>query len=121
HGGESAGRREQEQQGKTGAHDHLENILRCRWAWIPYPNRPRGVEEKRRHSSPPPGRALDAPARDREDSSRPIMTDGDEEDFAARLAASEAGAAKRQRRLAAGDVVRGHVISIGATTAFVAA
>src|SRR5262245_55641559 len=47
------------------------------------------------------------------------MTDRDEEDFAALLAASEAGG-KQQRRLAAGDVVRGHVISIGATTAFVA-
>ena len=48
------------------------------------------------------------------------MTDRDDEDFAALLAASEAGAAKRQRRLAAGDVVRGRVISVGATTAFVA-
>lgn len=43
----------------------------------------------------------------------------DEEDFAALLAASEA-AAPRERRLRPGEVVRGRVIAIGATTAFVA-
>src|SRR5262245_29790271 len=43
----------------------------------------------------------------------------DEEDFASLLAASEA-AAPRERRLRPGEVVRGRVIAIGATTAFVA-
>jgi small subunit ribosomal protein S1 len=41
----------------------------------------------------------------------------DEEDFAALLAASEAPAA--QRRVRVGDVVRGRVIAVGASTAFV--
>jgi small subunit ribosomal protein S1 len=49
------------------------------------------------------------------------MADSDDEDFAALLAASEtASKGKRDRRLAAGEVVRGRVISVGATTAFVA-
>ena len=48
------------------------------------------------------------------------MTDTDDDDFAALLAASEATSATRKRRLSAGDVVRGRVISVGATTAFVA-
>jgi small subunit ribosomal protein S1 len=48
------------------------------------------------------------------------MTDPDDEDFAALLAASEAASTGRERRLTAGDVVRGRVISVGATTAFVA-
>jgi len=43
----------------------------------------------------------------------------DEEDFASLLAASEA-AAPRERRLRPGEVVRGRVIAVGATTAFVA-
>src|SRR5438094_3124522 len=43
----------------------------------------------------------------------------DEEDFAALFAASEEGR-KRERRIAAGDVVRGRVIAVGATAAFVA-
>lgn len=43
----------------------------------------------------------------------------DEEDFAALLAASEAGA-KREQRVRAGDVVRGRVIAVGSSTAFVA-
>jgi small subunit ribosomal protein S1 len=47
------------------------------------------------------------------------MAHEEEEDFAALLAASEV-ATKRDRRLAAGEVVRGRVISVGATTAFVA-
>jgi small subunit ribosomal protein S1 len=47
------------------------------------------------------------------------MAPEDDEDFAALLAASEAPA-KRERRLVAGDVVRGRVIAVGATTAFVA-
>src|SRR5262245_48073196 len=47
------------------------------------------------------------------------MGASDDEDFAALLAASEA-AAPRERRLAAGDVVRGRVIAVGATSAFVA-
>src|SRR5215475_10917290 len=48
------------------------------------------------------------------------MANPDDEDFAALLAASERAASGRERRLAAGDVVRGRVISVGATTAFVA-
>jgi small subunit ribosomal protein S1 len=47
------------------------------------------------------------------------MAAGDDEDFAALLAASETPA-KRERRLAVGDVVRGRVIAVGASTAFVA-
>jgi len=43
---------------------------------------------------------------------------GDEEDFATLLAASEAGASQRQQ-MAAGDVVRGRVIAIGASSAFI--
>jgi small subunit ribosomal protein S1 len=43
----------------------------------------------------------------------------DDDDFAALLAASEAGGA-REQRVRAGDVVRGRVIAVGATTAFVA-
>jgi small subunit ribosomal protein S1 len=43
----------------------------------------------------------------------------DEEDFAALLAASEASG-KREKRIVAGDLVRGRVIAVGATTAFVA-
>jgi small subunit ribosomal protein S1 len=43
----------------------------------------------------------------------------DEEDFASLLAASEA-AAPRERRLRPGEVVRGRVIAVGTTTAFVA-
>ena len=46
------------------------------------------------------------------------MADQDEEDFAALLAASER-AQTRERRIAAGDVVRGRVIAVGASTAFV--
>jgi small subunit ribosomal protein S1 len=46
------------------------------------------------------------------------MAPSDEEDFAALLAASEANR-PREHRIAAGDVVRGRVIAIGATTAFV--
>src|SRR3989454_4865750 len=42
----------------------------------------------------------------------------DEEDFAALFAASEEGR-KRERRIAAGDVIRGRVIAVGATAAFV--
>src|SRR5262245_17795315 len=48
------------------------------------------------------------------------MAQSDDEDFAALLAASEAGSAARHRRLAVGEVVRGRVISVGATTACVA-
>jgi small subunit ribosomal protein S1 len=48
------------------------------------------------------------------------MANPDDEDFAALLAASERTTSGRERRLAAGDVVRGRVISVGATTAFVA-
>jgi small subunit ribosomal protein S1 len=48
------------------------------------------------------------------------MTHPDDDDFAALLAASERASSKREQRLAAGDVVRGRVISVGATTAFVA-
>jgi small subunit ribosomal protein S1 len=47
------------------------------------------------------------------------MADSDDEDFAALLAASER-ASGPDRRLVAGTVVRGRVISVGATTAFVA-
>ncbi len=46
------------------------------------------------------------------------MAGPDEEDFAALFAASE-GARTRERRLAAGDVVRGRVIAVGAAAAFV--
>jgi small subunit ribosomal protein S1 len=48
------------------------------------------------------------------------MAHEDEEDFAAMLAASEAAAPGGKPRIAAGDLVRGRVISVGATTAFVA-
>src|SRR5262245_4681842 len=48
------------------------------------------------------------------------MAESDDEDFAALFAASEASSAARHRRLAVGEVVRGRVISVGATTAFVA-
>ena len=47
------------------------------------------------------------------------MADRDDEDFAALLEASER-TQTRERRIAAGDVVRGRVIAVGASTAFVA-
>ena len=47
------------------------------------------------------------------------MADRDDEDFAALLAASET-TKTRERRLSAGDVVRGRVIAVGSSTAFVA-
>src|SRR5882724_6455290 len=47
------------------------------------------------------------------------MAESDDEDFAALFAASE-GKRTRERRVAAGDVVRGRVIAVGATSAFVA-
>src|SRR5438093_1037839 len=47
------------------------------------------------------------------------MAESDDEDFAALFAASE-GKRPRERRVAAGDVVRGRVIAVGATAAFVA-
>jgi small subunit ribosomal protein S1 len=47
------------------------------------------------------------------------MAGPDDEDFATLFAASER-ARTRERRLAAGDVVRGRVISVGASAAFVA-
>src|SRR2546428_12897456 len=47
------------------------------------------------------------------------MAESDDEDFAALFAASE-GKGPRERRVAAGDVVRGRVIAVGATAAFVA-
>jgi small subunit ribosomal protein S1 len=47
------------------------------------------------------------------------MAAPDDEDFAALFAASE-GARTRERRLATGDVVRGRVIAVGASAAFVA-
>jgi small subunit ribosomal protein S1 len=47
------------------------------------------------------------------------MADADDEDFAALLAASEK-ARVRERRIGAGDVVRGRVIAVGASAAFVA-
>jgi small subunit ribosomal protein S1 len=47
------------------------------------------------------------------------MAESDDEDFAALFAASE-GARTRERRVAVGDVVRGRVIAVGATAAFVA-
>src|SRR2546427_2553566 len=47
------------------------------------------------------------------------MAESDDEDFAALFAASE-GKRTRERRIAAGDVVRGRVIAVGATAAFVA-
>ncbi|MEB2285711.1 MAG: hypothetical protein B6D46_09130 [Polyangiaceae bacterium UTPRO1] len=43
-----------------------------------------------------------------------------EEDFAALFAASEAAGAGSERRIRAGDLVRGRVVAIGAETAFVA-
>src|SRR2546430_17706141 len=46
------------------------------------------------------------------------MAGSDDEDFAALFAASEGRA--REPRVAAGDVVRGRVIAVGATAAFVA-
>src|SRR5207244_2766351 len=47
------------------------------------------------------------------------MAESDDEDFAALFAASE-GKRTRERRVAAGDVVHGRVIAVGATSAFVA-
>src|SRR2546429_6294217 len=47
------------------------------------------------------------------------MAESDDEDFAALFAASE-GKRTRERRVAAGDVVRGRVIAVGAAAAFVA-
>ena len=47
------------------------------------------------------------------------MAESDDEDFAALFAASE-GKRPRERRVAAGDVVRGRVIAVGGTEAFVA-
>src|SRR5437016_1676882 len=47
------------------------------------------------------------------------MAESDDEDFASLLAASE-GARTRERRVVVGDVVRGRVIAVGATAAFVA-
>src|SRR5437763_4337436 len=47
------------------------------------------------------------------------MAESDDEDFAALFAASE-GKRTRERRVAAGAVVRGRVIAVGATAAFVA-
>jgi small subunit ribosomal protein S1 len=47
------------------------------------------------------------------------MPESDTEDFATLFAASE-GKHTRERRIAAGDLVRGRVIAVGATTAFVA-
>src|SRR5207247_10898688 len=47
------------------------------------------------------------------------MGESDDEDFAALFAASE-GKRPRERPIAAGDVVRGRVIAVGATAAFVA-
>src|SRR5947209_18568957 len=47
------------------------------------------------------------------------MAESDDEDFAALFAASE-GKRTRERRVGAGDVVRGRVIAVGATAAFVA-
>ena len=45
------------------------------------------------------------------------MAESDDEDFAALFAASE-GKRTRERRVAAGDVVRGRAIAVGATSAF---
>src|SRR6266403_2009713 len=47
------------------------------------------------------------------------MAESDDEDFAALFAASE-GARTRELRVVVGDVVRGRVIAVGATSAFVA-
>src|SRR5947208_4387272 len=47
------------------------------------------------------------------------MAESEDEDLAALLAASE-GKRPRERRVAAGDVVRGRVIAVGGTAAFVA-
>src|SRR5205814_4962556 len=47
------------------------------------------------------------------------MAESDDEDFAALFAASE-GKRTRERRVVVGDVVRGRVIAVGATSAFVA-
>lgn len=47
------------------------------------------------------------------------MAQSDDEDFAALFAASEQGT-RREKKIAAGDVVRGRVIAVGASTAFVA-
>ncbi len=47
-------------------------------------------------------------------------TPAPEEDFAALFAASETPSAKAERRVRAGDTVRGRVIALGAETAFVA-
>jgi len=46
------------------------------------------------------------------------MAPADDEDFAALLAASEAPR-RREKRIVAGDVVRGRVIAVGSSTAFV--
>ncbi|MCC6763659.1 MAG: S1 RNA-binding domain-containing protein [Deltaproteobacteria bacterium] len=48
------------------------------------------------------------------------MSAHEEEDFATLFAASEAQAAKTERRARTGDTVRGRVIAVGADTAFVA-
>jgi len=48
------------------------------------------------------------------------MASSDEEDFAALFAATEQPSKRRERPIAAGDVVRGRVIAVGATSAFVA-
>ena len=47
------------------------------------------------------------------------MADEEEEDFAALFEASEAAGRKRERRVSLGDTVRGRIIEIGSTTAFV--
>jgi small subunit ribosomal protein S1 len=48
------------------------------------------------------------------------MAASDDEDFAAMFEASEQQTKRRERRIAAGDVVRGRVIAVGSSTAFVA-
>lgn len=47
------------------------------------------------------------------------MSGGEEEDFAALLAASEKEAPRQRRQIATGDLVRGRVIAIGANSAFI--
>jgi small subunit ribosomal protein S1 len=47
------------------------------------------------------------------------MVSRDEEDFATLFAASESQQQKRAKPIAAGDIVRGRVIAVGATSAFV--
>jgi small subunit ribosomal protein S1 len=49
-----------------------------------------------------------------------VVPSDDDEDFASLLAESERAATRRDRPLRAGDVVRGRVIAVGSTTAFVA-